>query len=327
MNLQQMDFTNLSPGLTMLGMLLLLYVYFLPALLAFQRGHRRFWIILGLDIAVGFVQPPLLQHFLPVQTVGMPALEVVWVSFLYSTGPGWVALLIWALQAVPSPDQRQLAFRQTKLFDTLAALPLVVWFAFSAISLRGNLAHDGAIIAGGEASLLIWLQFLSLLFSILFCLLTVWLLLVRDKPVRRIAGALPRICAVSGTFLGVGMLNLPVAELSLPVQGLCFALTGVGSAASFFVLSKLGKSFSIVPEARRLVTSGPYAFARHPLYAAEIITVLGLIVQYQQPWALLLGVSVIVLQVTRSVFEERVLTEAFPEYVDYRARVKRFGIV
>jgi protein-S-isoprenylcysteine O-methyltransferase Ste14 len=33
------------------------------------------------------------------------------------------------------------------------------------------------------------------------------------------------------------------------------------------------------------------------------------------------------LQVTRSVFEERVLAAAFPDYDDYRRRVKRFGIV
>lgn len=323
----QLDLSSISPNLVLLGMLLLLYVYFLPTLLAFQRGQRNFWAILGLNILVGILQPILLQRVLPVQTDALPPLELVWVSFLYSTGPGWIALVAWALRPVAAPNQRLLAFRETKLFDTLAALPLVVWFAFSAISLRGNLAHDAALVLSGQASLLICLQFLSLLFSILFCLLTVWLLLVRDKPVRRIAGALPRICAVCGTFLGVGMLSLPVAELSLPVQGLCFVLTGVGSAGSFLVLSKLGKSFSIVPEARRLVTNGPYGWARHPLYAAEIITVLGLIVQYRQPWALLIGASVIALQVTRSVFEERVLTEAFPEYAQYRARVKRFGIV
>jgi protein-S-isoprenylcysteine O-methyltransferase Ste14 len=40
-----------------------------------------------------------------------------------------------------------------------------------------------------------------------------------------------------------------------------------------------------------------------------------------------MGAAVIALQVARSVFEERVLTEAFPEYADYRKRVKRFGIV
>jgi protein-S-isoprenylcysteine O-methyltransferase Ste14 len=32
----------------------------------------------------------------------------------------------------------------------------------------------------------------------------------------------------------------------------------------------------------------------------------------------------IVLQVTRSIFEERVLLQAYPEYVAYRARTARF---
>jgi protein-S-isoprenylcysteine O-methyltransferase Ste14 len=326
-DLQQVNWTQADWGILLLVTLATLYFYFLPALLAFRRGHGGFWLILGLNILLAPVQSVLFQYFLPVNPTGLPPGEILWVAFLYCIGPGWLVLLGWALRPVAVPDPRLLAFRDTKLFDRLAGLPLVAWFAFSAISLRGNLVHDGATITSGAAGTLIWLRFFSLLFSILFCLLTVWLLLVRDKPVRRIAGALPRICAVAGTFLGVGMLRLPVAELSLPLQGLCFVLTGLGSAASFFVLSKLGKSFSVVPEARKLVTAGPYAWARHPLYAAEIITVLGLIVQYRQPWALFMGGAVITLQVTRSLFEERVLTEAFPEYVDYRSRVKRFGIV
>ena len=241
-------------------------------------------------------------------------------------GPGWLALLVWALRSVPEPDPRLIAFRGTKTADLLAALPLVAWFGFSAVNLRVNLVHDGAAILGG-AGLLIWLRFFSLLFSILFCLLCVWALLARETPQRRIGGALPRLCAVAGTFLGVGILRLPVAELSLPLQVLVFLLTGLGSAASFAVLWKLGKSFSIVPEARKLVTAGPYAWARHPLYAAEIVIVLGLMLQYRQPWAALMGAAVIALQVTRTVFEERVLTEAFPEYADYRGRVKRFGFI
>jgi protein-S-isoprenylcysteine O-methyltransferase Ste14 len=242
-------------------------------------------------------------------------------------GPGWAALLAWSMRPVADPDPRLIAFRGTKLFDFLAGLPLVLWFASSAWQLRATLVNDGSLIALGAADLPIWLRFFSVLFSILFNLLTIWLLLVRDTPVRRARGALPRICAVGGTFLGVAILRLPVADLSLPVQALAFFLTGFGSAASVAVLWRLGKSFSIVPEARKLVTAGPYAFARHPLYAMEIVTVLGLAIQYEQPWAGLLGAGVMALQVTRSVFEERVLTEAFPDYAEYRTRVKRFGFV
>lgn len=323
----QIDFSTVDSGILLLEVLLCLYLCFLPALLAFQRGNPRFWWILGLVVVLSFVQPPLLQMALPMGGMDRSPYLLVAISALYSAGPGWVVLLFWALKPVAAPDPRLIAFRGTKLADMLAALPLVIWFLFSALRLRPSLVNDGAAIAAGEAGLLVWLRFFSLLFSILFCLLSVLLLLLRDTPQRRIAGALPRVCAVAGTFLGVGILGLPVAELSLPVQALCFVLISLGSAGSVLVLLWLGKSFSIVPEARRLVTAGPYGLARHPLYAMEIVTILGLAIQYQQPWASLMGVGVIALQVTRSVFEERVLGETFPEYASYRTRVKRFGIV
>lgn len=82
-----------------------------------------------------------------------------------------------------------------------------------------------------------------------------------------------------------------------------------------------------MPEARLLVTSGPYRWARHPLYVMEFVTLLGVALQFAQPWAALLAAGVIVLQVLRTVFEERVLDEAYPEYAAYRARVKRFGLI
>ena len=325
--MQQLDWSRVDYGVLLLLILLCLYLYFLPSLLAFQRGHRRFWPILGLNILLAPVQSTLLQFLSPIPMTGLSTAEGLWLSFLYLMGPGWVALLVWALRPVPAPDPRLTAFRGTKLADTLAALPLVVWFVFSAVALRPHLVSDGTLIAHGAASLLVWLRFFSLLFSILFCLLTVWTLLARETAVKRIGGALPRICAVAGTFLGVAILRLPVPQLGLPMQALCVLLTGLGSLGSFVALWKLGRSFSIVPEARRLVTSGPYGWARHPLYAAEIVTVLGLSLQYQQPWAALLGAAVIALQVARTMFEERVLAEAFPEYADYRRRVKRFGVI
>jgi len=79
-----------------------------------------------------------------------------------------------------------------------------------------------------------------------------------------------------------------------------------------------------MPEARSLVTSGPYAFARHPLYAVEMLCIAGNAILFLQPWAGVLAALVAALQVARSVFEERVLGDAYPEYAGYRARVKRF---
>jgi len=180
------------------------------------------------------------------------------------------------------------------------------------------------MILGGTATLFIWVQFLSLLAVAAFDLLLVYLLLVRDRPVAKSKGVMPRLFGFVGTFIGISILQLPVAHLSLGMQILAAVLIGVGSLASFLVLSRLGKSFSIMPEARKLVTSGPYAHARHPLYAVEMITIAGTALQFAAPWSWVLALVVLALLWIRSHFEEQVLAEAYPEYGAYRARTKRF---
>jgi protein-S-isoprenylcysteine O-methyltransferase Ste14 len=79
----------------------------------------------------------------------------------------------------------------------------------------------------------------------------------------------------------------------------------------------------VYPEARRLVTSGPYAFVRHPVYLFEEITFFGVMLQYAQPWALCIFAIQLCFQLARIPYEERVLTDAFPEYADYAARTSR----
>jgi len=132
------------------------------------------------------------------------------------------------------------------------------------------------------------------------------------------------VFGVVGTFMGVGILQLPVARLDLPMQLLAAVLIGVGSLGSALVLWRLGKSFSILPEARKLVTGGPYAYVRHPLYSVEIITILGTALQFAAPWSWIIAAIVVLLLWIRSHFEEQVLEQTFPEYAAYRARTKRF---
>jgi protein-S-isoprenylcysteine O-methyltransferase Ste14 len=215
-------------------------------------------------------------------------------------------------------------FRSTKLYDLLMGVPLILWFGNGAVQLRPTLVAEAAAILGGAASLFLWVQFLALLAAALFNLLLVWLVVVRDKPVLKSRGLLPRLTGFVGTFLGVGILHLPVAPLSLGWQIVAALLVLTGSTAAALILWRLGKAFSIMPEARSLVTVGPYAYARHPLYVAELVTLLGTAIQFQQPWAGLLAAAVAALQVARSLFEEQVLMQAYPEYAAYRVRTKRF---
>lgn len=304
----------------------LIFLYFLPAIAALQRGHRRFLVLLALNVLVSPLQAVLLALVAPGLTrpaaAGDPA-ALALTAALVNFGPGWLALLAWAFKG-GEPDPRVLRMRETKLYDALMALPLILWFGYGGLQLRPTLVGDIGLIAAGRGSALVWAQLFSLSMAVVFDLLTIWLLVVRDRPVRKARGVLPRLFGFLGTFLGVGILQFPVVPLSPALQFTAAILVGLGSLGSALVLWRLGKAFSIMPEARRLVTGGPYAYARHPLYAVEMITVIGTALQFAQPGAGLVALGVVVLLVIRSLYEERVLAEAYPEYELYRLKTKRF---
>jgi protein-S-isoprenylcysteine O-methyltransferase Ste14 len=219
-------------------------------------------------------------------------------------------------------------FRQTKVYDLVISLPLIFWFGYvEAIRARPSLGYAARQLMADPGSLYLNMRFVSLFASIAFNLLAVYLIVTRGNPVRRSRGWLPNACGIVGTFISVGIPYLSPVTLPFGWQVVSTALVLVGSVGSFMVLAKLGRSFSILPEARVLVTSGPYGYARHPLYAVEIITILGMAMLYQQPQASLLAAGVILMLVVRTIFEEKVLTEAYPEYAAYSARVKRFGFI
>jgi protein-S-isoprenylcysteine O-methyltransferase Ste14 len=322
--------TGQAKSFALLLIAMSVYIYFLPAILAFLKGHRHFFIILVLNIVLSPVQSIVLHALLPQFTVVSPGMSVAnaLVAMAVNLGPGWLALLAWAFKP-GTPNPRLIRAQDTKLYDALAALPLILWFAYGALQLRPIVVNDFAMIVSGSAPLLNWVRCFSLTAAMGFNLLLIYLLVVRGKPVRKSKGLLPRFFAFAGTFLGVGLLQLPVAQLGLAMQLLSAALVGIGSLASVLVLWRLGKSFSIMPEARTLVTSGPYAHARHPLYGVEMISIVGTALQFVQPWAGLIGLGVVVLLVIRTIYEERVLSEAYPEYADYRAKTARFipGVV
>jgi len=293
-HLWQQIITGQAKGSILLLLALLLFAYFLPTVVAFMRGHRRFFAILVLNVLVSPAQSVLLHFLAPSFLAADPAnpLSSIAVALVANFGLGWVALMLWAM-AAGEPDPRLLRARQTKLYDAIAALPLILWFVYGVLQLRPVLAGDAHLIATGAAQPFHWVQFVSLGLAALFDLLLIYLLVVRDRPVAKSRGVLPRVFGFVGTFMGVGILQLPVAKLGMAGQTLAALLIGVGSLGSLLVLWRLGKSFSIMPEARKLVTSGPYSFARHPLYTVEMITICGTALQFQAPWSWVVAAAVI----------------------------------
>jgi protein-S-isoprenylcysteine O-methyltransferase Ste14 len=159
--------------------------------------------------------------------------------------------------------------------------------------------------------------------NLLFLALVAATALTRLAPLRKAPGIEPRLSALLGTFLCLGLSQLPKVELNLLLSIASPALIILGAVSSFVVLRSLGTSFSIHAEARRLVTTGPYRLVRHPLYLCEGIALLGVTLQVISSLAVVITVVILLIQFRRMINEEAVLTSAFPDYSAYAARTPR----
>lgn len=74
-----------------------------------------------------------------------------------------------------------------------------------------------------------------------------------------------------------------------------------------------------------LMTTGPFGLVRHPIYSAQMLLCVGLVIFAPAP-ATVAGLALNVLGgVLRANAEERVVRMAFPDaYADYARRVRRF---
>jgi protein-S-isoprenylcysteine O-methyltransferase Ste14 len=193
------------------------------------------------------------------------------------------------------------------IFSILATIKAFVVFDFAWRHFPADEIHVHLELAS---------QLAGLAFMIFITLLTV----VRLKPIESTSGWEPRVSALIGSFLTFLLPLLPQAELPRSLQIISLSLVFFGLSASVVVVFWLGRMFSVIPQARKLVVSGPYAFVRHPLYLTEEIAVVGLLMNYMSLEALVLGAIQWAFQLRRMANEERVLRRAFPEYADYAAR-------
>src|SRR6266487_5493999 len=71
-----------------------------------------------------------------------------------------------------------------------------------------------------------------------------------------------------------------------------------------------------------VVSSGPYQYVRHPMYAAIVVFVVGTSLLLGSWSGVLLGLIVVVMLARRAVLEERTLRQGLPGYAGYMAQVK-----
>ena len=208
--------------------------------------------------------------------------------------------------------------RQMPAYDGLMRLPMLAWATLLTTSSVLGLTH---YIAAADPALPAAIRAVNLamrLSTIAFCVLLVAMVVLRLRPTAQARGLEPRISALLGTLLISAIILFPRREWPLGAEIASILLVAAGNALAVVALMQLGRSFSVMPEARRLVMSGPYRLVRHPLYLAEEVAALGILIQFLSGWTVLLCAAHLAFQLRRMRNEEIVLAETFSEYAAYR---------
>lgn len=101
-------------------------------------------------------------------------------------------------------------------------------------------------------------------------------------------------------------------------------LVGLGSVLTFFVFKANSFTAAIIDVDReqKLVSSGPYAWVRHPFYFASLVMLSGMPLALGSWWGLLTIVPMLLVIVWRLRDEEIYLAKNLPGYADYRDKVR-----
>jgi protein-S-isoprenylcysteine O-methyltransferase Ste14 len=137
------------------------------------------------------------------------------------------------------------------------------------------------------------------------------------------------LAAPLATCLPLVIPVLPADSAGTARSVLAFVLILSGSAWSLWAIRHLSTCLSVVPQARRLVDTGPYRLVRHPLYLGELVAVAGFAVRGGHWLHVVVLLTLLALQLYRAIREEALLGEQIEGYAYYAARTWRIvpGVV
>jgi protein-S-isoprenylcysteine O-methyltransferase Ste14 len=115
--------------------------------------------------------------------------------------------------------------------------------------------------------------------------------------------------------------NIPLA---LQAAGLAMYLLSTAFIMWVFRANSFAAPVVKVQDARHhhVISSGPYAFVRHPMYSGTILFFVGVPLLLGSWWGVAIAPVFFLLFAIRTGIEERALVEGLPDYADYAARVR-----
>jgi protein-S-isoprenylcysteine O-methyltransferase Ste14 len=127
--------------------------------------------------------------------------------------------------------------------------------------------------------------------------------------------------------LVVSALDYRFTWSSVPLYGVVAGdiLTTLWFCISFLVFKEntFTSATIEISEGQKVISTGPYAFVRHPMYAGGLLRFIGTPLALASYWGLLAFVAVLPALVWRLLDEERFLAKNLPGYIDYCAKVRR----
>lgn len=116
-------------------------------------------------------------------------------------------------------------------------------------------------------------------------------------------------------------------ELSENLHYLGLIVAVIGFILILVALVQVGTRISPFPspmQGAKLVTSGAFAFARHPMYSGILFAAFGLSIWLGSGYKLLMSLLLYLILFLKSRYEEKRLLQIFPEYEIYKRNTGRF---
>ncbi|RIK39697.1 MAG: hypothetical protein DCC58_14895 [Chloroflexi bacterium] len=222
---------------------------------------------------------------------------------------------------IATPQQPQArVFKRPRVRSMLPMTGIALFYALASFGWWKRMLADAREIIDAGFGLTPLLATIHALSTALFFTSLLIITFTRKQPIhreRRLKGwLLPVAVTAAVSITGMG----DPRELPLAVSLVATALVVFGMIFTLYALRFLGRHFGVVSDVRGLVTNGPYAWVRHPLYAGEAITLAGVAIAVASPLTVFMFVLSMFLQVWRARTEEESLRTVFPEYRDYAAR-------
>lgn len=128
------------------------------------------------------------------------------------------------------------------------------------------------------------------------------------------------------TFLIFPMVHHPL------LRALGYGLIAAGLLLVYLAIRAHGQTNNDIPnvapipkDSAQLVHTGIYTHIRHPIYAGVLMAGLGATLVHGHPAGLVVWVVLVAFFTYKSVFEERLLQQHYPDYADYQKYTGRFA--